>query len=157
MDFPGLSSFPHFERDPHTPGWVIWKTVNLNSRQICSSCKNRYLCNQRARFKPILDSSERKSSLMGRVLYIRVVPYKRDGRLTLETRITRLPFSQRRGTNTVLKIYECPLLNKTKNRLPDDPFQANSIRLGFGKRSSFAFGLWLIMASSLNTLPFRVS
>jgi len=47
----------------------------------------------------------------------------------LEVRITRLPFPQRIGTNTAFKIYEYPLPNKTKNPLPDDPFQANSIHL----------------------------
>ena len=45
----------------------------------------------------------------------------------LEVRITRLPFPQRIGTNTAFKIYESPLPDKTKNRFPDDPFQANSI------------------------------
>jgi hypothetical protein len=39
-------------------GVVIRKTVNLNSQQMSASCKNKYLSNQRARFKPILDSSD---------------------------------------------------------------------------------------------------
>jgi hypothetical protein len=51
------SSFLYFERDPHTPGQANWKTVNLNSRQIWASCKNGYLCNYRARFKPFLASN----------------------------------------------------------------------------------------------------
>jgi hypothetical protein len=56
--FPGFSSFPHFERDLHTPGQVIWKTVNLNCRQMWGSCKKGYLRNRRARFEPFLESND---------------------------------------------------------------------------------------------------
>jgi hypothetical protein len=41
---------------PHTPGRLIWKTANLNSRLVRAAYHNTYVCNQSARFKPILDS-----------------------------------------------------------------------------------------------------
>jgi hypothetical protein len=55
------SSFLYFERDLHTSGQVIWNTLNLNSRQMWASCKNGYLRNYRARFKPFSNNHEEMS------------------------------------------------------------------------------------------------
>jgi hypothetical protein len=43
--------------------------VNLNFRQMWASSKNRYLCNQRARFKPILDSNDLRDFVSLQLLF----------------------------------------------------------------------------------------